>query len=100
MLYGLDSVEVSAGMGVMWRTNKNGDSKAAASSAIPLSIHLKEAVLIRTQFFCVFFGTPDIARIATDCFTVVLARDTVLHYLGVLLRIIYSGRIRRILIRP
>ena len=77
--------------------NESGDPKAAASSAMPLSIHLIEADLICTRFFGVFFSTPNVAR---QSFHAVLVFDTERHDLGVFLRIVFRGRIRRIFIRP
>ena len=40
---------------------KNDDRKVVALSVVPLSIAFIEAILVRTQFFGVFSGTPNIA---------------------------------------
>jgi hypothetical protein len=40
---------------------KNDDRKVVALSVVPLTIAFIEAILVRTQFFGVFSGTPNIA---------------------------------------
>jgi len=75
---------------------KNTVLKAACIglSVVPLSIAFIEAILVRTQFFGVFSGTPNNAWASqtSSCLHVLLASDTALHRFGVLLRFVCSGR--------
>ena len=60
-IYNRQAYDRVAAISDMIVQRKNGDRKVVALSVVPLSIAFIEAILVHTQFFGVFSGTPNIA---------------------------------------